>query len=209
MRVNMYKDRIKYKGALPAIPGARALAAALAPNHAALAAAAPLAADRPVHVISSDEALAARRFLQVRAVLHGVLVLVSLLCVLSPCFGRQVESLPAWQPLHFGVTGGGPPAPVLAAPRPFATSPCLGWLTQCPAAAPDQVMLEHLSFLCGDLRLHTIVNVGMTKRTGLLLKDALIESFAPRDRHFMRAFLETQMFAVYSDSVIAEYCDEA
>jgi hypothetical protein len=62
----MYKDRIKYKGALPHIPGARRLAAALAPHRAVLAAAAPLAADRPVHVISVEEAAAARRFLQVR-----------------------------------------------------------------------------------------------------------------------------------------------
>jgi hypothetical protein len=70
-------------------------------------------------------------------------------------------------------------------------------------------VLEHLIALPGDLRLHTIVNVGMTKRTGLLLKDALVESFPPRDRPFMRAFAETQMFAVHSDAVISEYCDEA
>lgn len=70
-------------------------------------------------------------------------------------------------------------------------------------------MLEHMVSLCGDLRLHTIVNVGMSKRTGLLLKDALVESFAPRDRPFMRAFAETQMFAVHSDALIGEYCDEA
>lgn len=63
--------------------------------------------------------------------------------------------------------------------------------------------------LCGDLRLHTIVNVGMSKRTGLLLKEGLVESLPPKDRPFMRAFAETQMFSVYSDSVISEYCDEA
>jgi len=70
-------------------------------------------------------------------------------------------------------------------------------------------MLDHLSGLCGDLRLHTIVNVGMSKRTGLLLKDGLVDSFGPKDRPFMRAFAESQMFAVYSDAVISEYCDAA
>jgi hypothetical protein len=61
----MYKNRIKYRGTLPGIPGARRLASELSPHHAALAAAAPLAADRPVHVIGGDEAAAARRFLHV------------------------------------------------------------------------------------------------------------------------------------------------
>jgi hypothetical protein len=78
-----------------------------------------------------------------------------------------------------------------------------------PAPAPAQVLLEHLGSLCGDLRLHTIVNVGMSKRTGLLLKEALVDSFPPRDRPFMRAFAETQMFSVHSDAIIGEYCDEA
>jgi hypothetical protein len=49
----------------------------------------------------------------------------------------------------------------------------------------------------------------MTKRTGLLMKDGLVESVPPRDRPFMRAFVETQMFSVHSDAVIGEYCDEA
>jgi len=65
VRVNVYKNRIKYKGTLPPLPGSRRLAAALGPHHTALAAAAPLAADRPVHVITHEEAAAARRFLHV------------------------------------------------------------------------------------------------------------------------------------------------
>ncbi|KAI8477258.1 MAG: AEX-3 domain-containing protein [Monoraphidium minutum] len=134
VRVNVYKDKVKHRGAIPQMPSARRLATELAPHHAALRGAAGLAADRPVHLVSAEEAAAARRFLH--------------------------------------------------------------------------VMLEHLVSLTGDLRLHTIVNVGMSKRTGLLLKDAMVESFPPRDRPFMRAFAETQMFAVYSDAVIREYCDE-
>ena len=36
----------------------------------------------------------------------------------------------------------------------------------------------------------------------VLLKDSFTDSFPPRDRPFMRAFAETQMFAVYCDAVI-------
>jgi hypothetical protein len=91
MRVNVYKDAIK-AASFPPMPNARALAATLAPFHAALREAAPLAVERPVHVITPDEEEAARGFLG--------------------------------------------------------------------------AMHEHLTALCGDLRLHTIVNVGMSKRTG-------------------------------------------
>ena len=69
-------------------------------------------------------------------------------------------------------------------------------------------MHGHLRGLCGDLRLHTIVNVGMSKRTGFLMKDALIDSYSVKDRGFMREFAETQMFAVYTDSVVREFCEE-
>ena len=44
---------------------------------------------------------------------------------------------------------------------------------------------------------------------GLVLKDGLVESRPPRDRPFVRAFVETQMFAAHADAVIAECCDEA
>jgi hypothetical protein len=66
---------------------------------------------------------------------------------------------------------------------------------------------EYMSRLCGDLRLHTIVNVGMSKRTGVFMRDALIESLPAKDRPFMRAFTETQMFNVYADGVISDYCE--
>jgi hypothetical protein len=36
----------------------------------------------------------------------------------------------------------------------------------------------------------------------VLLKDSFVDSFPPRDRPFMRAFSDTQMFSVYTDSVI-------
>lgn len=91
LRVNVYKKAIK-NASFPAMPNARQLLQALGPHHAALCEAAPLAVERPVHVITPDEELAAHRFL---AVTH-----------------------------------------------------------------------DYLSKMCGDLRLHTIVNVGMSKRTG-------------------------------------------
>lgn len=69
------------------------------------------------------------------------------------------------------------------------------------------VMHDYLSKLCGDLRLHTIVNVGMSKRTGVFMKESLLESLPLKDRGFMRAFMDTQMFAAYCDGVISDYCE--
>lgn len=37
----------------------------------------------------------------------------------------------------------------------------------------------------------------------VLLKDSFVESFPPRDRAFMRQFVETQLFSVYSDAILA------
>jgi hypothetical protein len=133
MRVNVYKDAIKH-AALPAMPNASQLMAALSAPWAALREASPLASERPVHIVTPDEEEAARSFL---AVTH-----------------------------------------------------------------------DYLSKLCGDLRLHTIVNVGMSKRTGVFMQDSLVESLPVKDRPFMRAFTETQMFGVYADGVISDYCDE-
>lgn len=184
VRVNVYKDRVKLRGALPPLPGGRRLASELAPHHAALAAARAAAAERPVHEITAEEAAAARRFLQVVPGRRG---------------GRRREE------------GRG-----LAGQRPAAQSAGLHELRRDDAADPPhphppatQVLLEHMTSLVGDLRLHTIVNVGLSKRTGLLMKEGLLESLPPRDRPFMRAFMETQMFCAHSDAVIAEYCEQA
>lgn len=132
VRVNVYKDAVKNTG-FPTMPHMRKLTASLTAPHAALQAAASLAADRPVHMVSPEEESAARLFLST---------------------------------VH-----------------------------------------EYLAGMCGDLRLHTIINVGMSKRTGWLMKDSLIEGFPAKDRPFIRAFAETQMFAVYSDIVISDYCE--
>lgn len=63
-------------------------------------------------------------------------------------------------------------------------------------------MNTHLGNLCHDLQMHTITDVQTSERVSLLLKDSFVESFAPRDRTFIKQFVETQMFSVYSDSVI-------
>jgi hypothetical protein len=63
-------------------------------------------------------------------------------------------------------------------------------------------MNDHLEGLCRDLQMHTITDVQTAERVSLLLKDSFIESFIPRDRLFIKQFVETQMFSVYSDSVI-------
>lgn len=76
------------------------------------------------------------------------------------------------------------------------------------AAALLQLLRQHLAAMCGDLRLHTITNVGLQKKTGMLLKDSLIESHPARDRSFFKLFLETQMFATFSDAMINRFCGE-
>ncbi|KAK9820042.1 hypothetical protein WJX72_005418 [[Myrmecia] bisecta] len=65
-----------------------------------------------------------------------------------------------------------------------------------------KAMEAYLSGLCSNLKLHTITDVQTTDRVSLLLKDSFIDSFSAKDRPFIRQFAETQMFSVYSDSVI-------
>lgn len=61
---------------------------------------------------------------------------------------------------------------------------------------------NHLSGLCGDLRPHVITNVGLDKRTGVLMKDSLLGATPARDRAFVAQFMETQLFSVWSDALI-------
>lgn len=59
-----------------------------------------------------------------------------------------------------------------------------------------------MSGLCANLYQHTITDVQTAERVSLLLKDSFVESFSVRDRVFMKQFVETQTFSVYSDSVM-------
>jgi hypothetical protein len=76
------------------------------------------------------------------------------------------------------------------------------WALISPFGAGVQTMNEHLGSLCHDLQMHTITDVQTSERVSLLLKDSFVESFPHRDRPFVKQFAETQMFSVYSDSVI-------
>lgn len=50
--------------------------------------------------------------------------------------------------------------------------------------------------LVGDLRPHIITNVSTSTRTAALMKDSLLEATKPKDRPFVKAFVDTQMFQV-------------
>ena len=78
--------------------------------------------------------------------------------------------------------------------------------SQAAAATAFAATLQtYLKSLVADLKGYTITDVSArtgSERVSILLKESFIESFPPRDRIFMRQFVETQMFNVYCDSVI-------
>ncbi|KAK9819430.1 hypothetical protein WJX74_002869 [Apatococcus lobatus] len=61
---------------------------------------------------------------------------------------------------------------------------------------------NYLGGLCDGIKQHAITDVQTSDRVSVLFKDSFLDSFANKDKPFMRQFLETQMFSVYSDSVI-------
>jgi len=65
---------------------------------------------------------------------------------------------------------------------------------------------KYFKGLVADLKGYTITDVtgggGGDQRCSILMKESFVESFPPRDRPFMRQFAETQMFAVFCDSVL-------
>ncbi|GIL62061.1 hypothetical protein Vafri_16363 [Volvox africanus] len=74
---------------------------------------------------------------------------------------------------------------------------------QAAASSFLSVLAHHLGSLCGDLRPHVITNVGLSKRTGVLMKESLLEVIPPKDKPFVRQLVETQMFSVWSDALIS------
>ena len=66
----------------------------------------------------------------------------------------------------------------------------------------QQVVHDHLTWLCSSLPRHSITDVQTSDRVSLLLKDSFVESFGVRERIFMKQFVETQTFSVFCDSVI-------
>lgn len=79
--------------------------------------------------------------------------------------------------------------------------------TQAEAAGQFlKVTRGYLESLCSDLRLHTITSVQSNNdRVSLLLKDSFIDSFPSRDQPFIKLFVDTQMFAVLSDTRLSRF----
>lgn len=81
--------------------------------------------------------------------------------------------------------------------------------TSTEASAVESFLLiftDYLQKLVGDLRRHTITEVGKDGlRVCLLLEESLVESFPQKDWPFMKAFVQTQMFSSFSDAVISSF----
>ena len=67
---------------------------------------------------------------------------------------------------------------------------------------PLQVLHKHLEGFCSDINRHTCTDVQTNERVSVLLKESFLGSFDPRNRDFMKEFVDTQMFEVYSDCII-------
>ncbi|XP_047151705.1 uncharacterized protein LOC124823537 isoform X1 [Vigna umbellata] len=66
------------------------------------------------------------------------------------------------------------------------------------------VLRSYLDSLCFNIRSHTITNVQSNDdKVSLLLKESFIDSFPYRDRHFMKLFVDTQLFSVHTDLVLS------
>ncbi|XP_020228963.1 uncharacterized protein LOC109809941 isoform X2 [Cajanus cajan] len=66
------------------------------------------------------------------------------------------------------------------------------------------VVRSYLDSLCCNIRSHTITNVQSNDdKVSLLLKESFIDSFPYRDRHFMKLFVDTQLFSVHTDLVLS------
>ena len=65
-----------------------------------------------------------------------------------------------------------------------------------------QILHDHLRGLCANIHNHTITDVQTNERVSLLMKESFVGSFPPKDKDFIKEFVETQMFTVYSDCII-------
>lgn len=65
-----------------------------------------------------------------------------------------------------------------------------------------EVLHQHLSSFCANLRAHTITDVQHSDRVSMLLKESFVDSFPAKDRPFFKEFVETQLFSVYSDTLL-------
>ncbi|GAX83808.1 hypothetical protein CEUSTIGMA_g11233.t1 [Chlamydomonas eustigma] len=72
----------------------------------------------------------------------------------------------------------------------------------------SEELRQHLLSMLGDIRPHVITNVSLGKKAGVLMKSSLLETIPAKDRGFMKAFLETQMFSVWCDSSIGSNAED-
>ena len=78
-------------------------------------------------------------------------------------------------------------------------------VTDAQRSAADaflEVLHQHLSSFCTNLRAHTITDVQTADRVSMLLKESFVDSFPAKDRPFFKEFVETQLFSVYSDTLL-------
>ena len=67
--------------------------------------------------------------------------------------------------------------------------------------ALPQILREHLEAnLCANLSVHTATDVQTAEHVSVLFKDSFLAQFEPKAREFMKEFVETQMFSVYTDT---------
>ncbi len=75
-----------------------------------------------------------------------------------------------------------------------------------PGAEPQPLLVQtvqnYLGGICDGIKQYAITDVQTSDRVSVLLKDSFLDSFANKDKPFMKQFMETQMFSVYSDAVI-------
>lgn len=65
-----------------------------------------------------------------------------------------------------------------------------------------EVLQQHLCSFCANLQAHTITDVQHSDRVSMLLKESFVDSFPAKDRPFFKEFVETQLFSVYSDTLL-------
>ncbi len=67
-------------------------------------------------------------------------------------------------------------------------------------------MRQYLTGLTANLAKHTITDVQHDDRVSLLLKDSFIESFAPKERPFVRQFVVRCLFLLASVRAVFTLC---
>ena len=177
VRVNLYKEEVANTGRLPTIPGQAALLAKLSAPYHALRRGCDKSRGKAIYALPAAQLAAAAEFLQV---LPHPLQSAQPGCWPLLCPGRAA-------PQH-GLPGTGSVTLVCSLQH---------------EAASVQVLHRHLEGLCADIGKHICTDVQTSERVSVLMKETFVASReSPKDREFMKEFVDTQMFTVYSDCII-------